>query len=55
MDQSDVFEYGGHARYGTGPDFDRNYRFTVALGQAPGSGKTGTEDHTRQTRSCRRS
>jgi hypothetical protein len=29
MNEGDAFIYGGHARYGTGPDFDRNYRFTV--------------------------
>jgi hypothetical protein len=29
MDESDVFIYGGHARYGTGPDFDRNYTVRV--------------------------
>ena len=46
MDQSDVFEYGGHARYGTGPDFDRNYRFTVDWDKLPSSGKTGTEEYT---------
>jgi peptidoglycan hydrolase-like protein with peptidoglycan-binding domain len=46
MDQGDVFEYGGHARYGTGPDFDRNYRFTVDWDKHPGSGKSGTEEFT---------
>jgi peptidoglycan hydrolase-like protein with peptidoglycan-binding domain len=46
MEQSDVFEYGGHARYGTGPDFDRNYRFTVDWDKLAGSGKTGTEEFT---------
>jgi len=46
MNQSDVFEYGGHARYGTGPDFDRNYRFTVDWDKLPDSGKTGTEEYT---------
>jgi len=29
MNEGDAFIYGGHARYGTGPDFDRNYKFTV--------------------------
>jgi peptidoglycan hydrolase-like protein with peptidoglycan-binding domain len=29
MNASDLFAYGGHARYGTGPDFDRNYHFVV--------------------------
>lgn len=29
MNESDLFLYGGHARYGTGPDFDRNYHFVV--------------------------
>jgi peptidoglycan hydrolase-like protein with peptidoglycan-binding domain len=46
MEQGDVFEYGGHARYGTGPDFDRNYRFTVDGDKHPGAGKTGTEEFT---------
>jgi hypothetical protein len=29
MNESDLFLYGGHARYGTGPDFDRNYHFVI--------------------------
>lgn len=29
MNTSDVFMYGGHARYGTGPDFDVDYVVTV--------------------------
>jgi Putative peptidoglycan binding domain len=29
MKQSDAFIYDGHGRYGTGPDFDRNWWFTV--------------------------
>ncbi len=29
MNESDLFLYGGHARYGTGPDFDRNYHFII--------------------------
>jgi hypothetical protein len=29
LNESEIFEYGGHARYGTGPDFDRNYTITV--------------------------
>ena len=47
MNQSDVFEYGGHARYGTGPDFDRNYRFTVDWDKhpKPPEGKSGTEHY----------
>ncbi len=35
LDESEVFEYGGHARYGTGPDFDRNYTITVHWDQVP--------------------
>ena len=49
MDQGDVFEYGGHARYGTGPDFDRNYRFTVDWDKVAGSAKTGTEEFATET------
>jgi hypothetical protein len=29
MNESDLFLYGGHARYGTGPDFDRSYHFVI--------------------------
>jgi len=45
MNQGDAFMYGGHARYGTGPDFDRNYRFTVNwdLVKSPPAGKSGIE------------
>ncbi len=45
MDQSDLFMYGGHARYGTGPDFDRNYDFIVHWDKLakPPKGKSGTE------------
>jgi hypothetical protein len=46
MNQSDLFAYGGHARYGTGPDFDRNYHFVVhwdAFPHAP-AGKSGDEE-----------
>jgi peptidoglycan hydrolase-like protein with peptidoglycan-binding domain len=45
MNQGDVFQYGGHARYGTGPDFDRNYRFTVDWDKVakPPEGKSGVE------------
>jgi hypothetical protein len=35
MDESDVFLYGGHARYGTGPDFDRSYHFVVHWDKVP--------------------
>jgi len=35
LDESEVFEYGGHARYGTGPDFDQNYTITVHWDQVP--------------------
>ena len=46
MDQSDLFAYGGHARYGTGPDFDRNYHFVVHWDSFPNppQGKTGDEE-----------
>jgi hypothetical protein len=30
-----VFEYGGHARYGTGPDFDQNYSIVVHWDNIP--------------------
>jgi peptidoglycan hydrolase-like protein with peptidoglycan-binding domain len=46
MNESDLFAYGGHARYGTGPDFDRNYHFVVhwdAFPHAP-AGKSGDEE-----------
>jgi hypothetical protein len=42
MNQSDVFMYGGHARYGTGLDFDANYAVTVdwtGVPNAPAEGK----------------
>ena len=35
LDESEVFEYGGHARYGTGPDFDRTTRSRVHWDQVP--------------------
>ncbi|MDP9133412.1 MAG: peptidoglycan-binding protein, partial [Actinomycetota bacterium] len=35
LDESEIFEYGGHARYGTGPDFDRNYTIRVHWDQVP--------------------
>ena len=35
LDESEVFEYGGHARYGTGPDFDRNYTIRVHWDEVP--------------------
>jgi peptidoglycan hydrolase-like protein with peptidoglycan-binding domain len=46
MNESDLFAYGGHARYGTGPDFDRNYHFAVhwdAFPRAPAD-KSGDEE-----------
>lgn len=42
MNQSDVFMYGGHARYGTGLDFDANYSVTIdwsGVPNAPAEGK----------------
>ncbi|MGV3526378.1 MAG: hypothetical protein ACO1RX_19315 [Candidatus Sericytochromatia bacterium] len=42
MNQSDVFAYGGHARYGSGIDFDANFSVTVdwtGVPNAPASGK----------------
>jgi len=47
MKQSDVFMYGGHARYGTGPDFDRNLSVTIdweGVANAKGVGKVTYED-----------
>ena len=46
MNESDLFAYGGHARYGTGPDFDRNYHFVVHWDSFPNppKGKTGDEE-----------
>ena len=46
LDESEVFEYGGHARYGTGPDFDRNYTITRPLG--PGAGAPARRQHGRR-------
>ena len=45
MNESDLFAYGGHARYGTGPDFDRNYHFVVHWDTfpRPPAGRTGDE------------
>jgi peptidoglycan hydrolase-like protein with peptidoglycan-binding domain len=37
LDESEVFEYGGHARYGTGPDFDANYSIVVHWDVIPAS------------------
>lgn len=42
MNQSDVFMYGGHARYGTGPDFDRNFKVTIDWEGYPGAKTKGT-------------
>jgi peptidoglycan hydrolase-like protein with peptidoglycan-binding domain len=46
MNESDLFAYGGHARYGTGPDFDRNYHFVVHWDSFPNApqGKSGDEE-----------
>ena len=46
MNESDLFAYGGHARYGTGPDFDRNYHFVVHWDSFPSAprGKSGDEE-----------
>jgi len=49
LDESEVFEYGGHARYGTGPDFDRNYTIRVHWDQVPEHQRgshTGDQDMT---------
>jgi hypothetical protein len=46
MNESELFLYGGHARYGTGPDFDRNYHFVVdwdAKGAPKRKGHAGKE------------
>lgn len=48
MSQSDVFAYGGHGRYGNGPDFDRNFKVTVdwnGVANAPAEGKVVYEDY----------
>lgn len=48
MNQSDVFAYGGHGRYGNGPDFDRNFTVTVdwdGVANAPASGKVVYKDY----------
>ncbi|PKL79603.1 MAG: hypothetical protein CVV27_01595 [Candidatus Melainabacteria bacterium HGW-Melainabacteria-1] len=48
MSQSDVFAYGGHGRYGNGPDFDRNFTVTIdwsGIEGAPASGKVVYEDY----------
>jgi peptidoglycan hydrolase-like protein with peptidoglycan-binding domain len=37
LNESEVFEYGGHARYGTGPDFDQNYSIVVHWDNIPAS------------------
>lgn len=48
MNQSDAFLYGGHARYGSGPDFDRNYKVTIDwtdVPNAPATGKVTYDDY----------
>lgn len=48
MNQSDVFMYGGHARYGTGIDFDRNFTVTIdwqGVANAPATGKVTYKDY----------
>ncbi len=48
MNQSDVFMYGGHARYGTGIDFDRNFTVTIdwqGVANAPDTGKVTYKDY----------
>lgn len=47
MNQSDVFMYGGHARFGTGPDFDSNLEVTIdweGVPNAKGQGKVTYSD-----------
>jgi hypothetical protein len=46
MNESDLFAYGGHARYGTGPDFDRNYHFVVHWDQFPSAPADRSGDET---------
>ncbi|MBT9547423.1 MAG: hypothetical protein IV090_18665 [Candidatus Sericytochromatia bacterium] len=49
MNQSDVFMYGGHARFGTGPDFDSNLAVTIDWEGVPnpkGQGKVTYHDET---------
>ncbi|MGE3724826.1 MAG: hypothetical protein AB7I41_04695 [Candidatus Sericytochromatia bacterium] len=49
MNQSDVFMYGGHARFGTGPDFDSNLSVTIDWEGVPnpkGQGKVTYHDET---------
>jgi peptidoglycan hydrolase-like protein with peptidoglycan-binding domain len=49
MNQSDVFMYGGHARFGTGPDFDSNLEVTIdweGVPNAKGQGKVTYQDET---------
>lgn len=48
MSQSDVFAYGGHGRYGNGPDFDRNFTVTIdwtGVAGAPTQGKVTYQDY----------
>lgn len=48
MNQSDLFAYGGHGRYGNGPDFDRNFTVTVdwnGVENAPASGTVVYQDY----------
>ncbi|MBT9547011.1 MAG: hypothetical protein IV090_16595 [Candidatus Sericytochromatia bacterium] len=47
MDQSDVFMYAGHARYGSGLDFDAKFKVTInweGMPGAPAPGKVVYED-----------
>lgn len=41
MDQSDVFMYAGHARYGSGLDFDAKFKVTINWEGMPGAPATG--------------
>lgn len=48
MNQSDVFMYGGHARYGSGPDFNQNFKITInwdGVANAPARGTIVYEDY----------
>jgi len=49
MNQSDAFLYGGHARFGQGLDFDRNFTVTIdweGVPQAPAQGRVSYTDTT---------
>lgn len=41
MKQSDFFGYGGHGRYGNGPDFDRNFTVTIDWTNVPNAPDSG--------------